>query len=207
MKMLIVRLVYLALFQSLLPSSELKADTSISESEMTEQFHALPNFSEADLGEHCFLRAHHWARQLEDSFGTRSYKAFVLFTPLMQHRKNLNWWYHVAPVVVVRDENNELVEMVIDKAFQSKPITMDLWLKSFSETGCVDGKGFADYDNQLIFGGCVVIRKPMYFFTPDDFHLQDPKSDWACSDMVKVRDYSINALNRPFSLMPTRCSR
>jgi len=42
----------------------------------------------------------------------------------------VDWWYHVAPIIKVKQDNGELVEMVLDPSTAQGPITVDEWTKN-----------------------------------------------------------------------------
>ncbi|MBO1043238.1 DUF4157 domain-containing protein [Aphanizomenon flos-aquae UKL13-PB] len=39
----------------------------------------------------------------------------------------VQWWYHVAPIIKVRNDKGEVTEMVIDPSMTNQPITIDQW--------------------------------------------------------------------------------
>ena len=43
----------------------------------------------------------------------------------------INWNYHVAPVVYVKGRRGKIQKMVIDPSVSNKPLSVDKWLKSF----------------------------------------------------------------------------
>jgi hypothetical protein len=160
-------------------------------SKVLEQFDGLEPLHVPGLNDGCYIRAHVWARQLELEFGTKSGKAFVLFTPLLQDRMNLKWWYHVAPYVQSKDlETGAIVDLIFDKELHDRPINLEDWLKQFSPSGCKEVDSLLAYDQELIFGGCVVIRSTMYNFVPSDLG-RDPKTKWSCNDFHKVNNYLV----------------
>jgi len=75
----------------------------------------------------CYARAHKMSRMLERR-GVITGKAFVegnlnVESPLMGR---ISWWYHVAPVVLVKKDGKE-VPYVIDPSLFNKPIPFDEW--------------------------------------------------------------------------------
>ena len=43
----------------------------------------------------------------------------------------INWGYHVAPIVYVKDSNGEISKMVIDPSVADEPLKVDQWLERF----------------------------------------------------------------------------
>ena len=90
----------------------------------------------------CYARAHLMAERLTE-LGYASDKVFAISTaqgglrvptdyagdmPVgQQTTPGVGWWYHVAPVIHVRDAQGNLREMVIDPSLASGPITIDQW--------------------------------------------------------------------------------
>jgi hypothetical protein len=198
-----VLLVFFAGMSSSLNAQENKA---LNWGDVTVRYSDLQSFQDSALNEFCFIRAHYWARQLELKFATESYKAFVLFTPIFQRKHNLNWWYHVVPVVRFRDESGNITEAVMDKAHYRSPLLLSDWLRRFSPTGCREGQGLEDYDNELIFGGCVLVRKSKYYFTPDDFDRD--LTNWVCKDWHRLKiqlENDAQKITFDDELVPPRC--
>ena len=44
----------------------------------------------------------------------------------------VDWWYHVAPIIKVRDDNGQLVETVLDPSIAPGPVTIDGWTRLMS---------------------------------------------------------------------------
>ncbi len=165
------------------------------------QYQSLLSFQETDINEGCNLRAHYWSRFLESHHRTLTGKVFIFFTPEFQNRKNLRWWYHVAPFVYLRNkEGNGVSEIVFDKAHRDRPEPLNQWVQAISSEKCREGKNLEDYDLNLILGGCVIYRANRFQFTPSDLNPAARKTSWQCRDLYKVKNllpgFATNGPNR-----------
>jgi hypothetical protein len=79
----------------------------------------------------CYARAEEMTRLLEKD-GITAVKVFVegrleVQTPHAAGGK-VDWWYHVAPVVLVENSSHQYVPMVIDPSIFDHPVTTDEWV-------------------------------------------------------------------------------
>lgn len=90
----------------------------------------------------CYARAHLMAQRLTE-LGIASQKVFAVsrapggltvqtplasdMPPAQQATPAVNWWYHVAPVIRVRNAQGQIIETVIDPSLAGGPITIDDW--------------------------------------------------------------------------------
>lgn len=102
----------------------------ISEDEVNEYFNEMASNQSIPFGyayDGCYARAHKMSRLLEDK-GVITGKAFVegnlnVVSPVLG---NVNWWYHVAPVVLVKKDGKE-IPYVIDPSLFKKPVPFSEW--------------------------------------------------------------------------------
>lgn len=98
---------------------------------------------EYDVNDNCFNRALYWSRSLQwllDPTGQnqkRTDKVFIFFSRAYQKEFDHKWWYHVAPVVYVADENanDGKRPFVFDSTFIPKPVPLTGrggWLDAFA---------------------------------------------------------------------------
>ncbi len=76
----------------------------------------------------CYARAHLMSRRFEE-MGIATKKVWIkgkLFVP----GTDIEWDYHVAPVVEVKEKNGKIQQYVIDPSLNSKAVTVDEWVAS-----------------------------------------------------------------------------
>lgn len=157
-------------------------------------FDSVDSYSDADLSDDCYNRAHYWARAFEVEHEVKSMKVFVLFTPLYRNENNFNWWYHVAPYVTVKGTDEEK-EIVLDPSYEQLPVALKKWVFHFASKAktCRVLKSIYEYQQTVHEGGCVVITASMYHYTPQDLDPLNPPVGWRCED---IRDLQ-KALRAP----------
>lgn len=79
----------------------------------------------------CYARAHLMARRFEAE-GVRVDKVWIS-GDLSVPEENINWNFHVAPIVYVEDEKGKIIKMVIDPSLFNKPVTVDEWDKKIAK--------------------------------------------------------------------------
>ncbi|MBC7539098.1 MAG: hypothetical protein H7281_09770 [Bacteriovorax sp.] len=102
----------------------------VTEKELAKYFDELASNENIPFGyayDGCYARAHKMSRILEGK-GIITGKAFVegnlnVVSPLLG---KVNWWYHVAPVVLVKKDGKE-IPYVIDPSLFKKPIPFNEW--------------------------------------------------------------------------------
>lgn len=89
-----------------------------------------------DLRNGCYARSHEIAWNLEQK-GIVVEKIFIGFNLKFSHPDKpnieLEWNYHVAPAVLVR-ENNKLVPYMIDPTLFHKPVPLQTWVDLFKKS-------------------------------------------------------------------------
>jgi hypothetical protein len=80
----------------------------------------------------CYARAHLMTRAF-DKEGIVSDKIWARgdFTINAKDGHEINWNYHVAPIVYVKNKNKEITKMVIDPSVSDEPLTVEKWLETF----------------------------------------------------------------------------
>lgn len=151
-------------------------------------FDSVDSYSDADLTDNCFARAHYWSRAIELGFGIKSMKVFVLFTPLYRNENNFQWWYHVAPYIPVKESSLE-ESQVLDPSYQPGPRSLRDWVFVFASKAekCRVAKDLSEYYDQLILGGCVVIMANMFHYTPSDLRTDLKLDSWKCNHLTDVQ--------------------
>lgn len=108
---------------------------------------------------HCYRRAHVLANQMKHK-EILSAKVFIFLGSQM--RREVNWWYHVAPLVKFKNE-----EVVMDRGLFDGPTYLSDWLESFSgPDGCKQIHSYSEYSEQTGVKECMYIIAPMYHYGP-----------------------------------------
>ena len=118
----------------------------------------------------CFQRAHLWNIEMNQMAKIRSEKIFLFFTDKYQREYAFSWWFHVATLVLINDE-----EFVIDPRFFSSPVNTQEWSNFFmpSHPICKTVTNYQDYDNNQEAEYCYFRKVPMYYFEPRDVEARD----------------------------------
>jgi WXG100 family type VII secretion target len=78
----------------------------------------------------CYARAHLMAERIGERYETTPKKVWAfgdLRVPTSGPYGEIEWGYHVAPVVDVRQPDGSVVPMVIDPSISKKPLTIEEW--------------------------------------------------------------------------------
>ena len=137
----------------------------------------------------CFKRAHMWAFDMWSKMNISSQKVFIFYTQRYIQLEEFEWWFHVAPMVVVKGE-----EYVLDGTFMSKPITVKEWQNYFIKSDKITCPVIANYDeyskNQWS-RLCYLMKVPMYFFSPLDIENRDvnkmARNHWVLEELQDAR--------------------
>jgi hypothetical protein len=106
----------------------------LSITEVQELFKKAKNMSDIPFGykyDGCYARAHVMARRFEE-MGRPTEKAWIkgsLFVP----GTDIQWNYHVAPVINVKDEKGEIKKYVIDPSLSDNAVTLDEWVETMGK--------------------------------------------------------------------------
>lgn len=138
-----------------------------------------------DVEDHCYDRAHYWARSFYVNDKVKSQKVFLFFTSKYQREHNYKWWFHVAPFVL---SGNSKREYVLDPTFETEALTMKQWSLDFADKAksCIDGANIGVYYDQGEKEDCVLIRASMYHYTPSDLNTVPSVTSWRCADLKRV---------------------
>ncbi len=130
-----------------------------------------PNYKRAS---ECTNRAHVWAHEEYKKNNLKSMKVFVFFTASYIDRVHLKWWFHVAPMVAVK-EGDKIERRVMDFMFTRQPLKVKEWTDQFvfSKRSCLPTTKFSEYDVNPQTEDCYLMDGPMYNWTPTDFHNEE----------------------------------
>lgn len=130
----------------------------------------------------CYNRAHIWAYEEFNKNQIHSMKTFVFFTASYIERNGFNWWFHVAPMVYVQ-ENNRPVEYVLDYRYAHSPLRIKEWTDMFvfNKRPCKITTKFSEYDVNPQTEECYLINTTMYYWQPQDIHNQELQNRYKSS--------------------------
>lgn len=104
--------------------------------EVQELFKKAKNMKDIPFGykyDGCYARAHIMSKRFE-AMGIPTQKAWIkggLFMP----GTDIEWNYHVAPTVEVKEKNGKIVNYVIDPSVTDKAVPLDEWVAAIGKKG------------------------------------------------------------------------
>lgn len=119
----------------------------------------------------CSNRAHVWAWEEFKNHGIKSLKAWIFFTASYITRNRTKWWFHVAPMIMVK-HNGKIEGRVLDYRYSHGPVTYKEWSDPFvfSKRPCKPTTKFSEYDVNPQTEDCYQMIEPMYYWVPKDIH-------------------------------------
>jgi hypothetical protein len=128
----------------------------------------------------CFQRAHLWALEMRQMMNAQTQKVFLFFSDKYTRRTGFDWWFHVAPFILVNG-----VEMVLDPFFFDHPVDMKTWTDRFmdGDPECLVANTYQEYENQNTKVDCILRKVPMYYYAPSSVEARD-KSNQVISDWI-----------------------
>ena len=140
----------------------------------------------------CFNRAHGWAYDMKTRYNVDSMKIFIFFTSRYIREYRYKWWFHVAPMVLVAD-NNMSVEHVMDVSFTNGPTLMRNWTDYFMQNNaaCPSVNTYSEYRLNQQAQHCYLIRANMFYRSPRDLELLETQGrqevGWNMSELAEAR--------------------
>ncbi|MBC7714769.1 MAG: hypothetical protein H7177_15590 [Rhizobacter sp.] len=116
----------------------------------------------------CYARAHVMSKRFE-AMGIPTQKAWIkgkLFVP----GTDIEWQYHVAPTVEVKEKNGKIVNYVIDPSLTDKAVPLDEWVAAMGKktTGPIMKTTYPFPGNALDFQRTTVAISPSDVYAPTD---------------------------------------
>jgi len=141
----------------------------------------------------CSDRAHVWAHDELKFSGTKSMKAFIFFTASYINSVRFKWWFHVAPMYKVNDEDN-IKDMVMDFRYSDRPLTVKEWSDQFVHTKrpCKVTTKFSEYDVNPQTENCYLIFESMHYKIPGEIHEKELSGRFK----TKTTEYELKASYR-----------
>ena len=131
---------------------------------------ALTSFRKDSLRDaQCYDKAHVWAYEENYYHQSRLMKVFLFFSDSYIERYNNPWWFHVAPLGLVKMGSN-VNERVMDGGFAQFPLKMKLWTDIFmkNKASCKVMERYSDYSRHPGEDDCYIYKASMYFWQPKD---------------------------------------
>jgi hypothetical protein len=115
----------------------------------------------------CFNRAHVWAYEEFKYNNITSNKTFVFFSSPYIKKHRFVWWFHVAPMMPVKD-GSTTKNMVFDVRYSFGPSSIKEWTDLFVYTKkeCRKFEKYSEMDRQSEKEDCWVTNTSMYFWHP-----------------------------------------
>jgi hypothetical protein len=132
----------------------------------------------------CYQRAELWSYNLYRNYHINPMKVFIFYTHTYRSAYNFDWWFHVAPYVLVKNPSTQqLEEYVLDPIFVDEPLSMKPWTDLFLESHrkCAE---FVPYEkfrrevesgNDAVYGKehCYIVRVPATDYDPTDVEARE----------------------------------
>lgn len=137
----------------------------------------------------CFKRAHIWAYDMWSKMGLSTQKVFIFYTQRYIQLEDFEWWFHVAPLVVVKGE-----DYVLDGTFMKEPVTLKAWQDYFIKSdklNCPIISKYQDYSQNQWKRLCYLMKTPMYYFSPLNIENRDTqgmkRNHWVLEELQDAR--------------------
>lgn len=143
----------------------------------------------------CFNMAHVWANDEFKNSGLKSMKMFLFFTRKYIRKYNFKWWFHVSPMVLLKDDNQSQV-VILDRRYTLSPFDTKTWTDHFiiSQKNCKQVSKFYDYYNHQESEDCYLISRNMYYWQPRSIRL----GDQATGELSTFRSDEVRAAQAGF---------
>lgn len=137
----------------------------------------------------CYARAHLMARRFE-KMGIPVEKAWIKGN-LSVPGTDIQWNYHVAPVINVKDDHGEIVKYVIDPSLNDKAVPLDTWVNSMKHDvkGNVVKTPFPFPSNIANFQRTAVAISSSDVYVPDNDELRSEAENMKLA-LSTLADYS-----------------
>lgn len=156
--------------------------------EATELFNGMLNDGDRRRSQ-CFKRAHIWAYDMWSKLGLSTQKIFIFYTQRYIQLEDFDWWFHVAPLVVVRGQ-----DYVFDGTFMTTPVSLKEWKNYFiksEKVNCPLIKTYQEYTKDQWKRLCFLMKTSMYHFSPLDIENRDvnkiQRNHWVLEELQDAR--------------------
>jgi hypothetical protein len=141
----------------------------------------------------CYQRAHVWSYEWRVKERLFSNKLWLFFTPkyLRENRdRNFEWWFHVAPSMLV-NVDGELLERVFDPKYFRSPVSIKRWTDHFmaQRPDCPLIETYSHYADYPESGSCFLQRSSMYYYRPVDLEILEKfgtrRNRWEAAEVIE----------------------
>jgi hypothetical protein len=117
----------------------------------------------------CYNRAHIWVYESKNTYDLNSMKAFLFFTRRYIRQYNYGWWFHVAPLTLVKNDT-QIEERILDNSFTSGPTSIKSWTDIFmkNKVHCPAISRYSEYEKNQELEYCYLYKASMYYVQPLD---------------------------------------
>jgi hypothetical protein len=147
--------------------------------------------SDFDVKSQCYNRAHVWAYEWRTEKNIFSSKMWLFFTPKYIRKFKFDWWFHVAPMVHIINQNS-VRERVMDKKYAKTPLKLKEWTDIFikDQSDCPVINSYSDYADYPESSFCYVMKSSMYYYRPLDLEEIDfthvTKQRWNGAEVINA---------------------
>ncbi len=170
--------------------------TVVSMEEANKMFNRLnPNYKRKS---ECSDRAHVWSYEEFKNHQIKTEKIFAFFTASYINKNRMKWWFHVAPLVSVKN-GDEVQKMVLDYTFMRRPVNIKEWTDFMvaSKRECKLTKKYSEYDVNPQTEDCYMMIDSMYYKLPLELQNQELqgayKSSWAHGEIDFSYDFGFKS--------------
>lgn len=120
----------------------------------------------------CFNRAHVWTYEQFQQTNTNMMKVFMFFTEKYIRKYKFNWWFHVTPMIYVKNLNSP---RAMDRRYNGGPRQLKTWSDTFVKTkrACKRVEKFDDFWLNQKIEDCFHIHASMFYVMPRDLEKRD----------------------------------
>lgn len=139
----------------------------------------------------CFNRAHIWSFEWDNKYQIQTSKVWLFFTRKYIRRYRFEWWFHVAPTVLVKTPEG-VKERVMDIKYLKGPATIKQWTDVFirDRSDCPIISKYSDYSHHPESSLCYVQRSSPFYYQPVDLEKLElsgeEKNEWLSTDVKEA---------------------
>lgn len=146
--------------------------TTVESMEVAKKYHKEARLYAKDS--QCFNRAMVWSYEWWKKHSLKSNKILIYWTRNYIRRYNFQWWFHIAPLLNVMD-NEKVVERVMDIKYTKGPLSIQQWTNIFmrNKAVCRVITKYSEYADYPYTGDCYIQRTNMYVLQPADLQMEE----------------------------------
>lgn len=119
----------------------------------------------------CYNRAHYWSYQLDTSRKVKAMKIFIFFRKEFMNIDKFDWWFHVAPAVMVEGDSEP---QMLDLFLWNGPVSLSYWQTHFLRMGGSDRSScklitkYSDYVKNTYNEHCYIMYTAPQYISPKE---------------------------------------